>query len=71
MSHFKQYLAILLAVLMSLSCGAFAAGEEEMVTLTTARSIGDRLQTYIDKKSDVLTDNIWFNTYREELGADV
>ena len=71
MSHFKQYLAILLAVLMSLSCGAFAAGEEEMVTLTTARSIGDRLQTYIDKKSDVLTDNIWFNTYREELGTDV
>ena len=71
MSHFKQYLAILLAVLMSLSCGAFAAGEEEMMTLTTARSIGDRLQTYIDKKSDVLTDNIWFNTYREELGADV
>ena len=71
MSHFKRALAVLMALLMVLSCGVMASAEEEMVTLTTCKSISDTLQGYIDKKNDVLTDNIWFNAYRDLLGVDV
>ena len=44
---------------------------DSIVKLTSAKSINDRMQSFIDKKSDVLTDNIWFKSYRDELGIEV
>lgn len=41
------------------------------VTVTTVKAISDSMQAYVDKKADVLTDNIWFNAYRDELGIEV
>ncbi len=78
MHAIKRYLSATLAILLLVfAVSAFAEGEDpmakydEMITITTCRSIGDTVQTYIDKKDDVLTDNIWFNSYRDELGINV
>ena len=72
MSIGKRFLAGLLVLTMAIGLCAFASAEEaEMVTLTSCKSISDTLQGYIDKKNDVLTDNIWFNAYRDQLGIDV
>lgn len=71
MSNCKRFLATLLAALMVLSCGVFASAEEELITLTSAKSVGDTMQSFIDQKNDVLTDNIWFTAYRDLLGIDV
>lgn len=70
MKNWKRTLAALLAMLMALSCFC-AVAEEEMVTLTSCKSISDTMQGFIDKKSDVLTDNRWFNDYRELFHVDV
>lgn len=67
--------ALLVAVLLMSSVAAFAEGGvakfDPPVTLSTARAVGDSMQRFIDIKSDVLTDNIWFRSYRDELGIDV
>ncbi|MDR1598963.1 MAG: extracellular solute-binding protein [Oscillospiraceae bacterium] len=75
----KKLLPIVLAAALAL--GAFMpmlaeatdpmAKYAETVKLTTAKSIGDSLQSFIDKKPDVLTDNIWFNDYRNLFNIDV
>ncbi len=44
---------------------------ETPVQLSTARAVSDSMQRFIDKKADVLTDNIWFKSYTEQLGIDV
>ena len=44
---------------------------DPMIKLTSVRAISDPMQKYIDKQSDVLTKNIWFDAYRDELGIDV
>ena len=41
------------------------------ITVSAARSISDPMQALIDRQSDVLTNNIWFNSYRDELGIEV
>lgn len=70
MTNWKRTLAALLAMLMALSCFC-AVAEEEMVTLTSCKAINDTMQGFIDQKDDILTDNIWFNDYRDVLGVDV
>ena len=78
MHAIKRYLSATLAILLLVfAVSAFAEGEDpmakydEMITITTCKSIGDSMQNFIDKKDDVLTDNIWFNSYRDELGINV
>lgn len=74
----KRVLAGLMSAMLCVgSLTAFAEAQDpmakypEIVKLTSCKSVSDQMQTFIDKKSDVLTDNIWFNSYRDELGIEV
>jgi putative aldouronate transport system substrate-binding protein len=74
----KRVLAGLMSAMLCVgSLTAFAEAQDPMakypetVKLTSCKSVSDQMQTFIDKKSDVLTDNIWFNSYRDELGIEV
>lgn len=66
-------MVLMLGVLTSVTAEEFDPMKkyDEPVQITTVRAVGDSLQKFIDKKNDVLTDNIWFRSYRDELGIEV
>lgn len=41
------------------------------INVTSVKSIDDTMQKLIGQQSDVLTNNIWFNSYKSELGINV
>jgi putative aldouronate transport system substrate-binding protein len=41
------------------------------IKITTVIELGDEMQQMLGVKSDVLTDNSWFNGYKSDLGIDV
>ena len=77
MSKKRVVAGLMSAMLCVGSLTAFAEAQDPMakypetVKLTSCKSVSDSMQNFIDKKSDVLTDNIWFNSYRDELGIEV
>ena len=71
MRNWKRILVGLLATVLVVSGMCVMAEGGEMIVLTTCKSISDTEQTFIDKKEDVLTDNIWFRDYRELFNLDV
>jgi putative aldouronate transport system substrate-binding protein len=41
------------------------------INVTSVKSLDDTMQKLIGTQSDVLTNNIWFNSYKSELGINV
>lgn len=71
----KRTVAILVALMLLISCAAMADGPfgayEEPITLTTCMRITETMQSFINIKDDVLSDNLWTRTFADELGINI